>query len=392
MGRCYTQLFRYHSRDLKEVALSARHARFFLLLSLIGLPLTTLPGPAAAQDEALLVRVDTVRPVSLLQTVPVIGRLVARQTGVVAARVSAPVAAFQVEVGDRVEAGQAIAALDADTLKARRDLVAGRLGEAEAKLAVTKAQLQLARQDFERLAGLKKSAAFSQGRFDDARQNVVIAEAEVRQADSAIASARADLELAEIALRDTEVRAPYAGTVVDRLVETGAYVQIGDPLVRMLGDRSLEVEADVPFQNLTGLAIGTQINITLDDATRHSAVVRAMLPAENPLTRTRVVRLVPTFGETVRALANEQSVTLDIPLGADRQVLSVHKDAVIKRRGQDLVFVVDGDEAQARPVDLGAAVGSRLEVRRGLVDGDRVVVRGNERLKPGDKVRIEGES
>ena len=340
----------------------------------------------------MLVRVDTVKRVALSQTVPVIGRLVARQAGMVAARVSAPVDIFHVEIGDRVEAGQLIAALDSGTLKAKRDLVAGRLGEAQANLLIEQAQLKLARQEFKRLEGLKKSAAFNQARFDDARQNVVIARAEMRAAESMIASARADLELAEIDLRDTEVRAPYAGTIVERLVEAGAYVQIGAPLVRMLGDRSLEVEADVPFQHLTGLAIGTEVGITLDDETRHSAVVRAMLPTENPLTRTRTVRLVPTFGQTSRPLANDQSVTLEIPLGAKQQVLTVHKDAVIRRRGQNVVFVIAGEKTEARPVDLGAAVGTRLEVLSGLAEGDRVVVRGNERLRPGDKVRIDGAS
>jgi RND family efflux transporter MFP subunit len=376
---------------LKEAALSVRYVRILLFLGLAGLA-PAAAGPAAAQDQAMLVRVDTVKRVALSQTVPVIGRLVARQAGMVAAQVSAPVEMFHIEVGDRVETDQIIASLDDDILKARRDLVAGRLGEAEAKLAVKQAQLKLARQDFKRLEGLKKSAAFNQARFDDARQNVVIAGAEVHEAESAIASARADLELAEIALRDTAVRAPYAGTVIERLVEAGAYVQIGEPLVRMLGDRSLEIEADVPFQNLTGLAVGTEIAITLDDATRHTAVVRAMLPAENPLTRTRVVRLAPQFSETSRPLATDQSVTLQIPLGAERTVLSVHKDAVIRRRGQEMVFVIEDDETQARPVELGTAVGNRLEVRSGLADGDRVVVRGNERLKPGDKVRIDGAS
>lgn len=340
----------------------------------------------------MLVRVDAVKWVALSQTVPVLGRLVARQTGMVAARVSAPVKTFYVEVGDRVEAGQAITALDADTTNAKRDMVAGRLGEVRANLSVKKAELQLARQEFKRLERLKKSTAFNQARFDDARQNVAIARAEVRQAESAIAAAQAELDLAELDLRYTEVRAPYAGVIVERLVEAGAYVQVGDPLVRMLGDRSLEIEADVPFQNLSGLAIGTKISITLDDETRHSAVVRAMIPSENPLTRTRVVRLVPKFGETSRPLANDQSVTLLIPLGPKRQVLSVHKDAVVRRRGQNVVFVVDGDKTQARPVELGAAVGSRLEVLNGLVEGDRVVVRGNERLKAGDKVRIDGAS
>ncbi len=367
-------------------------SRIRLLLSLLVLAPVALTGPAAAQSDGLLVRVDTVKRVTLSQTVPVLGRLVARQTGMVAARVSAPVEAFFVEVGDRVEAGQTITALDADSMSAKRDMVAGRLGEVQANLSVKKAQLQLARQEFMRLERLRKSTAFNQARFDDARQNMAIAKAEVSQAESAIAAARADLDLAALDLRNTEVRAPYAGIVVERLVEAGAYVRVGDPLVRMLGDRSLEIEADVPFQNLTGLAVGTEISITLDDGTRHSAVVRAMIPSENPLTRTRVVRLVPTFGETSRPLANDQSVTLLIPLGAKRQVLSVHKDAIIRRRGQNVVFVVDGDETQARPVELGAAVGSRLEVLSGLVEGDRVVVRGNERLKQGDKVRIDGAS
>ena len=70
----------------------------------------------------------------------------------------------------------------------------------------------------------------------------------------------------------------------------------------------------------------------------------------------------------------------------------MHKDAIIKRRGQDMVFVVEDGTAQPRSVDLGGAVGNRFEVRGGLRDGDQAVVRGNERLKPGDKVRVAGEA
>ena len=80
------------------------------------------------------------------------------------------------------------------------------------------------------------------------------------------------------------------------------------------------------------------------------------------------------------------------PIGPARQVLSVHKDAVIKRQGQDIVFVVAGEGVEARPVHLGVAVGGRFEVLNGLSQGDRVVVRGNERLRPGAKVRVVGES
>jgi RND family efflux transporter MFP subunit len=345
-------------------------------------------GPAAGQVEAMLVRVDTVRQVPLTQTVPVIGRLVAQRRGEVAARINGPIKDFLVEVGDRVRAGQVLAVLHAESLQATRDLYVGRLNEAQAEHGVKKAELTLARQAFDRLERLKKSAAFNQARYDDARQAVAIAQAELRQAESAIVSARADLQNAEINLYNAEVRAPYAGVVTERLTEMGAYVSTGNPVVRMIGDQTLEIEAEVPFQHLSGLAPGIEVRIALDDGTRHTAVVRALLPSENPRTRTRAVRFVPDIGGTIRPLAHEQSVTLQIPIGRDRQVLSVHKDAVINRRGQDMVFVAVGGEAQARPVTLGEAVGNRLEVRKGLGPGERAVVRGNERLKPGDKIRV----
>lgn len=345
------------------------------------------PG-AAAQDIVMRVRVDTVRSVPLAQTVSVIGRLVAQRRGEVAARINGPIEAYVVEVGDRVERGQLLAVLDTSSLRAARDLYAGRLSEARAAFATRKAELALARQEYARLEGLKTSAAFNQARFDDARQRVAIAQTQVGQAETAIATARADLQLAEINLENAEIRAPYAGVITDRLSEAGAYLQTGDPLVRMVGDRDMEVEAEVPFQYLAGLTPGVRLNITLDDGTRHEAEMRAMLPSENPLTRTRTVRFVSRFGATERPLAHDQSVTLDVPLGAAEDVLSVHKDAVVKQRGEDMVYVVVDGAAQPRAVKLGAAIGSRFQVLGGLRAGDRVVVRGNERLKPGDPVEI----
>jgi multidrug efflux pump subunit AcrA (membrane-fusion protein) len=73
-------------------------------------------------------------------------------------------------------------------------------------------------------------------------------------------------------------------------------------------------------------------------------------------------------------------------------VLTVHKDAIVTRQGKDIVFVAKGGEVEARTVHLGVAVGSRMEVLRGLDEGERVVVRGNERLRPGAKVQVIGES
>ena len=347
---------------------------------------------AAAQNNQMLVRVDRVKVEPLAQKVPVLGRLVARQAGMVAARINGPVEAFHVEVGDEVEIGQVIAEINSNYLAAERNQTAAELAKAQAARSTAIAQLTLSEQELERLAGLKKSAAFSQARFDDAQQNVAISEARVKETEADVLAARADLELKDINLSYAEIRAPYSGVISERMTETGAYLKTGDPVVRMVGDRALEIEADVPFKRLSGISEGVTVGIVLDDGTTHAATVRAVVPEENPLTRTRAVRFVPDFGETIKRLATEQSVTVYIPASAPRNVLTVHKDAVITRGPRTLVYVVKDDTAEVRQITLGDPTGSRYEVLDGLSEGESVVVRGNERLRPGDKVRVDGAS
>ena len=181
--------------------------------------------------------------------------------------------------------------------------------------------------------------------------------------------------------------------VIQRFKETGAYVKTGDALIRMLGDSHMEVEADVPFERLAGLKPGTTVSLTLEDGGRHySAKVRSVIPDENRQTRTRAVRFVPDFGSAELALAQGQSATLTIPASAPRKLLSVSKDAINRSAGGTSVFVIEAGQAKIRPVQLGAALGNRFEVLRGLREGELVVVRGNERLRPNQPVRIDGNS
>ena len=347
-------------------------------------------APAAAQGgRATPVGVDAVRSEPLEQTVPVIGRLVARQSGVVAARTGGAVAEIRVTVGDRVEKREVVAVLARDRLRATRELRAAEVAQADAAVATSMAEFDYVTQAMKRLEGLRRSAAFSQARFDDKRQEVVKAKSATIEKEAALLRARVNLKMADIELRDSEIRAPYAGVVSVRHIEVGAYVGVGQPVVTLIDDEHLEIEAAVPAGRIRGLAPGTPVVFQLVDASSSRAVVRAVVPEENPLTRTRTVRFTPRFNGDHRNLATNQSVTLHIPSGPARTVVSVHKDAVLNRSGGALVFVVTEGAARPRPVRLGEAVGGRFEVIDGLEPGDLVVVRGNERLRPGQKVRFE---
>jgi RND family efflux transporter MFP subunit len=362
------------------------------LFSLIAILVWAGASSMALAQEASLVRVDTVRAEPLTQTVPVIGRIVTRQSGSVATRIGGAVAEYFVEVGDRVAEGDPIARLDSALLEAQLALVEGERREAEANLVAFQAALQLAQQEHDRYEGLQGTQAYSKARYEDAVQNVARAKAEIARAEAQIASKEAALSLERLNLQYARILAPFDGIITRRMAEAGSYVSTGDPLVHIMSDVDLEIEADVPSQRLASMQKGTLVGITLEDGSRYSAVVRAMLPIENPLTRTRPVRFTPDFSGEHAPLADAQSVVVNVPVGAGREVLTIHKDAIIQRVGEAVVFVVVDGVVEQRTVELGEATGTRIEVVSGVSEGEQVVVRGNERLQEGVSVRVDTSS
>ncbi len=215
--------------------------------------------------------------------------------------------------------------------------------------------------------------------------------ATLAESKAQLARARANLRLVEIDIARARIRAPYPGVVSVRHTEAGAYLDGGQPVVTMVNDRNMEIEADVPAEHIDGLASGDEVRFALN-GTDYRATVRALVPVESARTRTRPVRFTPEFGDEPPRLAVDQSVTLYVPTGHKRTAVTVDKDAVIPRRGQNVVFVVEDGIARQRAVKLGAAVGHRFVVEDGLEPGELVVVRGNERLRDGQKVTVERKS
>jgi RND family efflux transporter MFP subunit len=322
------------------------------------------------------------------ETVPVYGRLVARQMGVVAARVRGAVAEIKAHVGDRVKKDDPLVVLLTDTLKAERDLKAAELNEFKARRESAKVQLALFNQELRRLESLRKSAAFSRSRLEDKLQDVARARSVLTENRAKVQQARAELRMADINMYQSTIRAPFGGVISKRHTDLGAFLNVGAPVVTLINDDSLEVEAEIPSIRVIGLPNGALVQVEFEDKTPFNAVVRAVVPEENPLARTRTVRFTAEFGDEKKNIAVNQSVRLMIPTGPARSMVSVHKDAVLLRGGRRVVYVIEGGQAKVRPVKLGEAVGSRFEVLSGLQPGENVVIRGNERLRPNQGVRV----
>ena len=348
-----------------------------------------LTPTAYSQEMAIPVETDLVKNVPFNETVAIFGQIISQQSGTVAATISAPVATVDVSVGDRVEQGDLVASLDTSTLDLERNVVESRANVAIRRVQRAQTEVDLKKQQEKRLALLRHSAATTEAQHEDA---VLL----LRAAEDARAEAQAShqLSLNELASAEhrvslTQIKAPYAGVVVEKFIEVGEYARIGDRVIRLVSDSDLEIEAYIPYRYIDSFQVDDKIMAKLDNGTEFEATVRAFIPEEHAQTRTRAVRLsfdVPSIND---ALAINQNVTIDIPTSRQRESLSVHKDAVMISPDGHLVYVVEDGVANPKNIIIGDAVGNRFEVISGLADGESVVTRGNERLQPGQKVRSE---
>lgn len=376
--------------------MSVRATVSALLFVIVALNMTMMP-PAYAQDnnqdkkkdgpKAVEVALDTVIQERTHQTVPVIGRLVAHRFGVVSVLSKGVVTEFEARVGDRVQKDDVLAKLLSDSLMWARELRRAEVDSAKASLVNAKTQASLRRQELKRLDNLKKSAAFSAARFEDAQKELAKAESDAARAEADIARATANLNLAQIDLDNAEIKAPYPGVVSAVHTEVGSYLNIGEPVVTLIDDTNMELEADVPASRILGLTPGTAVSFTTRDGQNKTAHVRAVVPNENPLTRTLTTRFELGSDTLLDGAAANQTVNILIPAGPESDEVTVHKDAIITKGGKQIVYVFEGGKAVLRTVTLGDSVGMRFMVLSGLDVGDRVVVRGNERLTAGQNIK-----
>lgn len=357
-------------------------SRFGLILITVTLTAMT----AHAQGRAAAVGVQAVEPRNLAETVPVFAEVTTARDGAVASRVAGNVDMVHVLAGTRVAKGDLLVELNRDLLEILVVQSEAQMAEAEAGIATARVRVDRTKTVLARIEALRASNAFSEGRFDDAQSDMLEAQSQLAEAIAREKSSEARLAETRYQLERSLITAPFSGVVIEVNTIPGAFIQAGTPVVRLLDTDAFEVTAGVPARYVTFLEQGQMMQGSTETGAELTLELRAVLPLEDTATRTRAVRFAaPGLGE-LNNVAVGQSLTVLVPIGEAREVLSVPKDALVQSRGGWTVFVAAEGKAQPRPVTLGVALGDRYEVLSGVQAGDLVVVRGNERLRPGQDI------
>jgi HlyD family secretion protein len=355
----------------------------------------------------------------IVQTVVSTGRIITPARVEIGTMVLGNVRTLEVREGAVVKPGDVLARLKDDEQRAAVEQARGTLAEAEARLAQLSrlsapaaqqtlkqadANLELARDEYDRTKRLFDRGYFSQAKLDEAERNLAVARAtregallqmtsnSPRGSDHALALARRDqaraaLEVAQARLDNTVIRAPAAGTVLRKFLEPGDTVAQGKKLFELSVAGDTQVVLNVDEKNIGLLAPGQTAQVVADafpgrafdattfyiapgvDASRGSVEVKLRV-ADPP------AFLKPDMTVSAEILAGRKADALTIPLDAVREASS----------RAPWVFVIRDGRAERQPVKLGLRGSDRVEVVEGLQAGEPVIA-GAASPTPGARVR-----
>lgn len=336
--------------------------------------LCSLSATAAAQDESpafppARVEVAAAELRNMAPEVSVPGTVVSLNDSRIAAEVEG-VLTWLADVGAAMEKGEVIARIDPRLMNVALKRARASVARLEADLVFREAQLK-------RNEDLVATSHGSAHLLDEARaqRDIVLQE---------LADARAQLERAEGDLARTEIRAAFAGHVTQRLASVGEYVAVGDDVVRLVDTHNLEITLPAPIALAAFIKPGMEVQVRSGPSQRRHAV-RTVVPVGDAVSRMVEIRLNVAEGEWLVGTPVQVSLPSDTPV----EIVAVPRDALVERGGQAFVYkVTDEGTAEQITASIVSTVGLWVGIAEGVAPGDRVIVRGAERLSPGQPVEV----
>lgn len=248
---------------------------------------------------------------------------------------------------------------------------------AKASLARLRADMIFRDQEVERFTELARRDNTSKARLQE-----VTATREMLRQD--IMEAEANLERAAGDLARAEIRAPFPGHVAERLANVGEYLTIGSLVARLVDTQDVEISMAAPITIAPFLKEGAMVPVS--DASKSLTLpIRTIVPVGDSTSRMMEVRLSLTPGEWVIGAP----VKVKLPKGEAIQTVAVPRDALVLKGARAFLFKVNGEnKAEQITADLRGTVGLWVAAGDQIKAGDKVVIRGGERLAPGQDVII----
>ena len=346
----------------------------FIQRGVLSLLAVAVAGPVWSQDEPFAfpparVEVAAAELRDMAPSVDVSGTVVSLNDSRIASEIEG-VLTWLADIGDAVDAGDVIARIDPQFIRIE-------VTRAQAEVARLRSDFQYRELQLERTEELATKNSVSKTLLDEAR-------AQREQAQHSLADAEAALERARANLERTQIRAAFAGHVVARLASVGEFVNVGEDVIRLVDTHRLEISLPASIALSSYIKPGMQLAVR-NNGVERAHPVRTVVPVGDAVSRMVEVRLSAGDGGWLVGTP----VTVRLPSDTPASTVAVPRDALVERNGQSFVYKVNEDgTAEQVTVHIRSIVGLWVGVADGVAAGDRVIVRGAERLAPGQAVEV----
>lgn len=288
------------------------------------------------------------------------------------------------EPGTYLRKGDLVAQIELLPLQLRQAEQAAQLKRAKINLRFLETELKRQKELNSKKSASQYQLEQTQSQFDLAQSDLEISELQLKQINQTLARAT--------------ILSPFDGVVTERVRRAGFDVGRSDILVHMLDTESLEVRLFVPIKYLAYSKPGSRVMLSgINSISDHSGSNEVkiitesttIIPAADPRSQTFEMRVaVPAEGKNYWATG--QLVKVSLPIEEKRVSLTVHRDALILRRDGTYVVKIDQDnKAHRLKVKVGKGQGDWVSIKGDLAQGDKVAIRGAERLREGQSVVIQ---
>ncbi|BCA80243.1 efflux RND transporter periplasmic adaptor subunit [Desulfuromonas sp. AOP6] len=312
------------------------------------------------------VEVQVLQPENLEETFTLPGTLEAWEDLTLSVEVAGTVRQIGPQEGDQLKAGATILHMDTDIL--------------ETSLERAEADYRLRQKELERIRRLREQNFVSAQEFDTAINAFDVADAELKRLRTT--------------LEKSALRTPVTGRLDRLLVDRGEYVKEGTAAAVVIQIDRLKVLIEVPEKDVAFVKIGDQVRI---EQAAIEGLPQIVLPGKiihlaykaDASTKTYLAKIEVSNGTGLLRpgmIVRTRIVRRSLP-----DVLAVPLYAVVEREGQKFLFVEEGGAVFRRPVELGAVIGDKVVILSGVEAGERLVVKGQQLMTHGAKVKVAGD-
>jgi len=302
---------------------------------------------------------------------------------------------LKINKGDRVKKQQLLMELENSTLRARLRLSKANLSAGESTMRAAVLRRDAAKRALDRTSQLAAKGAVSQQALDRVQAEFDVSQETVATAQANLAQLKAAVDLSMASLEETRIRAPFDGLVTDVHVESGESLVIGAPVVDIVDDSGITVEAAVDEADAGRIKVGMPVRVTCDaypDEPFLGSLMWVSQVVERDLRQNRHLQVEVGLDGAPPRLKVGMSADIEIVVHKREDVLFIPTNAVMRRGDVQQVFVLTAGRARLRTIQTGLSNWERTEVTGGLRRGDLVVVSLETKgLKDGVQVRRQGQ-